>query len=135
MIILILPIILYSLSGIADAVMDTIKDHYSVSIFSRFNEKYWNPSISWKNKYVNGKPENGFIKVNIFGFKINKHVAFTDAWHLFKSIREVLIGLSITSGVYFGTQIGLFYTALFLIVLGCVRNICFSLFYDKILKN
>lgn len=130
-----IPIILYILSGICDAIMDTIKDHFSISIFSKLNEQYWNPIISWRNKYVNGDPQKGFIKITILGVKFTKHVAFTDAWHLFKSIREVLIGLAITSGIYFGLHFNFLYSVIFLIVLGVLRNVFFSLFYDKILRK
>lgn len=135
MIYLLIPIILYCLSGIADAVMDTLIHHYSISIFSKYNEQYWNPQISWLNKYVDGDPKKGFLKINILSIKITKPVAFTDGWHLFKSIKEVLIGIAITSGVYLSFNLTLLNSLIFLSVLGVLRNFFFSLFYDKLLKK
>jgi hypothetical protein len=136
MIYLLIPLLLYCLSGIADAVKDKINHHYSKSIFSKYDEQYWNPRISWKNKYVDNDPKNGFKKIKIFRhFKITKHVAFTDAWHLFKSIKEVLIGIAITFGVYLCINLSLLYSLIFLLVLGILRNFCFTLFYHKLLNK
>ncbi len=71
------------LAAICNAVMDTLAHHYSVSIFKNDNPNYWDASISWKNKYINGDKSQGRVKW-IFG--IDKPEQLTDAWHLFKTL-------------------------------------------------
>ena len=58
--------------------MDTLIFHYDKSIFKTFNNQdYWNPILSWDNKYVR---ESRFL---VWIFK-NPLVWTTDAWHLFQ---------------------------------------------------
>jgi hypothetical protein len=76
--------------------MDTLDHHYSTSIFIKWNPKFWNPDISWKNKYRKGVKDLGpafFLSTGLL-------VAFTDGWHLFKSIMIVLLGISIVALPY-----------------------------------
>lgn len=51
---------LCALSGLANAVMDTLAHHFPVSIFKTWRFQQWiNPELSWKNKYKldrNGLP-------------------------------------------------------------------------------
>jgi len=54
------------LASMLNACMDTLKDHYSVSIFYGLNPSFWNPMASWKNKWLN-------------------YVAI-DAWHISKGL-------------------------------------------------
>ena len=113
-------------ASICNAIMDTISFHYEISIFSKLNPNYWNPTISWKNKYVDWDNGNRERK-KIFG--INIAPAFLDAWHLFKSLMIILFALSIVLyKVYFNLIIDF-------IVIGLVWNVFFSLFYNKILKK
>jgi len=76
-----LVVILIIISGVSKAVMDSLNHYYGNSIFFRFyNDLYWNPSISWKNKYKNypdDKSPKFFLSTTLF-------VMFTDAWHLFQ---------------------------------------------------
>jgi hypothetical protein len=64
----ILWIIFLAIAAIANATMDTLKDHYSVSIFKNKNKYFWNPTYSW-----NAKP-------------LFLGIVELDAWHLFKYI-------------------------------------------------
>jgi len=51
-----ISIILLVLAGIFNACMDTLKTHYSTSIFSKWKNQDWvNSSLSWTNKW---KPES-----------------------------------------------------------------------------
>jgi len=63
--------------------MDTLQFHYGNSCFSKLKKQnWWNPSISWKNKYKNNNPDEGskfFGSTTIF-------VWTTDAWHFFQMI-------------------------------------------------
>lgn len=79
---MITTITLFFLAGMLNAVMDKLQFHYSHSIFSVLNAKFWNPAISWKNKYKNwpdDKREKFLGSTTIF-------VGLTDAWHLFQSL-------------------------------------------------
>lgn len=86
--------ILILISAVAKAAMDKLQFHYSRSIFSKFkNQQFWNPEISWKNKWKNGDKSQGesfFLSSTLF-------VSITDAWHLFQNIflNSLFIGLSL----------------------------------------
>jgi hypothetical protein len=86
--------LLFILSGMFEAVMDKLQFHYDLSIFKKFkNQLFWDPKISWKNKYEDGDPMKGerfFLSKSLF-------VGVTDAWHLFKLFRT----LTIFAGIYF----------------------------------
>jgi len=84
--------ILVIISCIAKAVMDKLQFHYDRSIFKDFkNQQFWNPGISWKNKWKNGdksQREAFFLSSTLLVFT-------TDAWHLFQSIflNSLFLGL------------------------------------------
>jgi len=130
---LILPIIFYSCSGILDAVMDTLKDHFSISIFSKLNPVFWNPAVSWTNKYIDNDSTKGHKTFNFLGLKINTPDAFSDAWHISKLIREGFNILAILSTL--GLPFNLIYIAILFIALSIFRNLAFDLFYNKILRK
>lgn len=50
--------------------------------FPRANPGFWNPQLSWKNKYIGGDPANGRSRQPVF---------FTDAKHLLASTNQVTI--------------------------------------------
>ena len=79
-------------SGCSDGIMDTLQFHFSISRFSKFNHVFWNPAISWKNKYINKDPKNGRRWIPVI---------FTDAWHLFKALRTTFLVLGV---VFFTNQ-------------------------------
>jgi hypothetical protein len=116
--------LLFVLSGVFEAVMDKLQFHYDQSIFKNFkNQLFWDPKVSWKNKYEGGDPMKGerfFLSKSLF-------VGFTDAWHLFKLFRT----LTIFAGIYF-----LFipcttkYTCLmFVIIARILFGLSFTLFF------
>lgn len=74
------------LAGISNGIMDTLQFHYHASVFPQGegdtllggSRQYFDPLISWRNKYKNGDPEQGpayFGSMTVFVF-------LTDAWHL-----------------------------------------------------
>jgi len=126
-----IPILPYSLGGIADAIMDTCSDHFSVSIFKNLNPNYWNKNISWTNKYIDNDVKKGLKKWWIF----NKPVALTDAWHLFKSIKEILNTLAITSAILIPFTFEFWYIPLYFILVGLSRDLVFDIFYNYLLKS
>lgn len=83
-----------SLAAVSESVMDKLQFHFERSVFARLkNKQWWNPKTSWRNKWKNGNKEEGekfFLSSTIFVFT-------TDAWHLFKTIRNLFILLSFVS--------------------------------------
>jgi hypothetical protein len=92
MIALITTFVLIILAGIAEGFMDTLQFHYNISIFKlRPKQNFFNPSLSWVNKYKEDlKTPRFFGSTTLFVFT-------TDAWHLFKFVRNIMlfIGLCI----------------------------------------
>ena len=84
---MIATLILMYLAGLAEAIMDILNHRFSSSIFKDFNEHWWNPEISWKNKwkdYDHTKGEAFIGSSTVFVF-------ITDAWHFFKFLKNTFI--------------------------------------------
>ena len=77
------------LCGVAKYITDTINFRYSTSIFARLNPLFWNPAISWRNKWKDGSTtkERFFLSSTLLVFT-------TDAWHLFTLVQYLLIFVS-----------------------------------------
>lgn len=127
----ILSIIFFGLAAICNAMMDTIQFHWNTFRWKdKVNPQYWNPEISWRNKYIDGDPKKG-LKYP-FGGLAN----FLDAWHLFKMTQIFLIVFAIVS-FPFSHQICFFDSCWcnqlsWVIIFGGVWNGLFSLFFVKI---
>jgi len=125
-----LSILCFILSGAAEAVMDKLQFHYHKSIFSDFkNQTFWNPLMSWKNKYKNNDPSMG---EKFFGSK-TIFVGLTDAWHLFKLIRNLFIFI----GIFFisiGTN-KILIVFIFVVIIRIMFGLSFTLFFKKILNK
>jgi hypothetical protein len=122
-----LTLIFVFLAAICNAIMDVITYRFNSSIFSKFVQLKWyiDPSVSWRNKYKNGDPNQG----SIFPFSTSILCAITDLWHLTKSIMLVLLYVGITCYVsiinpvldvilyyiVFGVTFELFWSILFII--------------------
>lgn len=89
----------------ANVIMDELHTHYD-----RFFKKiipvkwdsWWNPAVSWQNKYVAKSKLLTFIFSTVLSF-------CTDAWHFFKTIfltSAVLIGLLLENGALKWWQYG-----------------------------
>ncbi len=94
---MILSLVLVAMSGGLNAVMDTLQFHYSTSVFSYFNPKFWDTQISSWNKYKDGDKNKGSAFLGSTTF----FVFITDAWHLFQS----LFLLSIIGAIVFYTTL------------------------------
>ena len=128
-----IPVFFYVLSGICDAIIDTLSHHFGMSVFYFMDHQFWDPNISWKNKYVNGDPVEGYVKWKLLGISFTKPVQLTDGFHFVKMIREGSNILAITTALIVPFVFSIFYTILFFIILSAARNNSFSLFYNKIL--
>ena len=74
-------------SGLSEAVMDTLQFHYYKSPFAKYNHQFWNPQLSWRNKYKKGDPSLG----PKFPGSTTIFVSLTDGWHLFKLLRNLFL--------------------------------------------
>jgi len=81
-------------SGMLDGTIESISYHYANGFkkrFSKVNDQFWNPSISWTNKYKNNDPCLGpkFMgSTNIF-------VCTTDAYHMLRTTKRAVDGFTL----------------------------------------
>lgn len=116
--------ILILLSAICNAIMDVCSFHYTDSIFSKLNPKWWDTAMSWKNKYVNWN--GGDKRIRKLFWKINYPTFLTDSWHFFKSTMIVLMVGAIV--VYNPVVCPLVDFA----IMGVIWNVVFNLCYNKL---
>jgi len=78
---LIIILLLVFVAGASKGLSDTLQFHYSQSIFSagKYNQNYFNPDLSWKNKYQDYDHGD---RSEAFPLSTTALVALTDAWHL-----------------------------------------------------
>lgn len=82
------PILLMAVSGIIDAGHEAASHDYPAfkRKFSSINDGWWNPSISWANKYKNFDKAQG----EQFLFSTTAAVMVTDWYHLSRTIGHLL---------------------------------------------
>ena len=125
---LVLGLICFTLMGISEAVMDTLQFHFFKSKFSNFKKQlFWDPTISWKNKYKNGDPKQG----PKFPFSTTLLVGLTDGWHFFKLLRNLFLFVGILLLVL--SLNGFWVSLLWVSVSRFLFGVFFTLFYSKIL--
>lgn len=134
-------LVLVAIASICKAVKDTLKFHYYDSIFLKYNGLYWNPDVSWRNKYkIN---ELGSIEIDNKGKKEERFwlsttalVFLTDAWHLFSfiEINTSIVAITIPSYIaYKGNNI-IEFILIFLVLRG-IYALFFNWFYEIILNR
>ena len=75
---LIILILFLVLSAFAKSSSDVLTFRFSSSIFSRLNHQFWNPQISWRNKYSSTRLLTWLLSTVL--------VPFTDGFHLTQSV-------------------------------------------------
>lgn len=119
--------LLFLFAGVCEAVMDKIQFHYDGSVFKKYkNQLFWDPRVSWKNKYKGGDPlagEKFFLSKSLL-------VGFTDAWHMFKLFRTFFI----FAGIYFlfipcSSKIE---CLMFVIIARVLYGLSFTYFFNKL---
>jgi len=120
------------------AVMDTLRFHFSTSVFSEYaGNLFIDPSVSWRNKYKNGDHKQG----ERFTGSTTIFVFTTDLWHLaqffflrffFAAIICYHLSPGLSVLVY---DLGLWNMAIDYVALSAVFGATFTLFYSKILKK
>ena len=113
---MILHFIIYALliafAAMFKAVSDVCADHYSTSIFTRFNPQFWDKSISWGNKYKKG-------------WKYWDPIS--DAWHISNGL---MISCFIAAGIWFPH----FNPFIIFLASGVLFTVVFNTFYNHIFK-
>ena len=120
--ILAILISLIIISGISKAIMDTLQFHFDQSIFRKLGS-WWNPLISWVNKY------RWFQGNKILTWLIsNPFVLLTDAWHFFQSLYSISFAAAfLVSGIYY---------PIFVAVIVYIANrLVFHIFYTYLFKH
>jgi hypothetical protein len=120
------------IAAICNAVMDVLAFKYKHSIFSSRNSYYWNPSISWRNKYKNKKVSSG----SAFFGSTTFLVFTTDAWHLFQFLSNsfIIISMILLVIVSYEFEHWYYYVSLF-IPFKVIWGVTFELFYSTIFRN
>lgn len=119
----VLTYFLIAMAAVMNAVMDVITHRFYGSVFDKwylFNNSFWDARTSWANKYIDGDPDKGRKKF----LGLNLHPAFTDGWHLCKSLMIIFLCLAIVISP--GMNIAHF------ICLGLTWNVSFGLFYKSL---
>lgn len=84
----IISTVLLFVAGISKGIMDTLQFHFDSSPFAKKNPLFWDPKVSWKNKYKdydNGDERPRFL------FSKTYLVFLTDAWHMFSTLQLTTI--------------------------------------------
>ncbi|WP_020527913.1 hypothetical protein [Flexithrix dorotheae] len=121
-----LTVVMVFLAGMSNGVMDTLQFHYGKSIFNnsvKFEQEFWNPDISWKNKYQDFPKD----KSPRFPGSITIFVWLTDGWHFFQAAMLIFFLLSI---ILYKNQRSYIIRFLMLIILFSSFSLGFSLMYD-----
>ncbi len=119
---MILTVILLIVSFSAKAAKDTLNFHCRKSIFKNLNMYYWDPSLSWANKY-----KNSYTSEPRFFLSTTLLVFLTDAYHLFQFISlnswVLALAINIETFAWYWNFIGI----------RIIYMIVFNLMFDKIL--
>ena len=122
---LIISILLIFFAGASEAIMDKLQFHFDKSIFSnkdKYKQLFWNPIESWKNKWKEDLKTEKFIgSSTIFVFT-------TDAWHLFKFIKNTCLFIGLP--LLFMGELNII---LSMVIARIIYGLVFTIFFDKIL--
>lgn len=89
-------------SGMADGFNQALNYHYETGVrrvFPNINHKFWNPNVSWQNKYAIDPNGNVNTNYEAFPFSTSILVFLTDGHHLTRAVDHagmyVAVGLNI----------------------------------------
>ena len=82
-------IALFTVAGASNAITEVLRHDYASfkRTFPTANDNFWNPNLSWKNKYKNGDPKQG----EAFFGSTTAFVGATDGYHLTRTINNICI--------------------------------------------
>ena len=126
----VLPITTMFLAGAVNGVNQDLLFHYHEfeNTFPRANPQFWDPSISWRNKYRNGDPSQG----EAFPGSSTIFVGVTDGYHATVAARNIMITTTICiSSESRGWKPFITRTLIYSLSYG----LGFELMYNKIIKS
>ena len=143
----ILSLVIFGISIIFYSAKEKLTHHYGNSVFSTWNQQYWNPDISWRNKYA-WDSEGELIPVEDahIGCLMGWYYSLFNIKYLERWFTSATLTVFVTDGFHL-TQFffnWLLYTAFavlfqdFLIALiayAIVRSLVFNLFYSIIFEK
>lgn len=127
-------------SGMVEGVDESTMYHYDDGfkrVFPNASDRFWNPAVSWRNKFKNGQPSQG----EAFWGSTDLFVAFTDGHHFLRNIHMVTdLGASIyiMNHHYKHNKQGKLNWKTILqdfLVLSTIRTIGFHITYEHIFKG
>jgi len=120
----IISIILVGIAGYCEAIMDKLLFHYNNSSFKfKPNQHFWNPAISWVNKYKQDlKTPRFFGSTTLFVF-------MTDAWHFFKFLRTTFLFIGLGMLAFHPTNI--LFVVFSVSICRIVYGLSFTYFFSK----
>jgi hypothetical protein len=126
------------LTGMLDGTIETISYHYEDGfkrVFPHANDQYWNPAISWTNKYKNGNAALG----PKFPGSTNAFVGLTDAYHGLRTCKNAIYAGTLTFYIdrirCSGEKVKLRKVLLDALVLSVIRNVGFTTTYSLLFKT
>lgn len=86
-------------TGAIDGTIESLNYHYDNGFSPRFknlNHQFWNPALSWRNKYKDGVPSHG---PKFFG-STNALCFATDGYHLLRTTKRTIETSTIVYYIY-----------------------------------
>ncbi len=127
------------ISGALDGTLESIKFHYEDGFRARFksmDDQFWNPDLSWKNKYKDG---NAALGPKFYG-STTLFVCTTDAYHALRTAKNAVNTFTVI--YYFDkqgrnaiTRSGFKQAIVDALVLSLIRNIGFELTYGYLFQQ
>ena len=119
-----IPVGMMFISGASKGTADFLQFHYTG------NSKFWNPDLSWQNKWKNGDPSQG----EKFPGSSTIFVTFTDGWHLMNTCNKYTAIAALT--IQIGSKKKPFkYYLLDFITYSAAYSAGFVVTYEVIFKN
>ncbi len=124
-------------SGFLDGTIEAMKFHYSNGFKPRFkniDDQFWDPDLSWRNKYKNGNPEEG----PKFKGSTNSLVCVTDGYHGLRTAKNLVNTFTLVFYINRTRKdlkkIKLKKIVLDALILTTIRNIGFTASYSVLFK-
>lgn len=126
-----LVFICWMLAAACNAVMDVLAFKFKTSVFKDLNPDWWNPSISWRNKYKDKNPNKG----ERFPGSTTALSFITDAWHLFQFLSNSFLALSVVFVFLHYTSINWWQALIMFLGLKVIWGLIFEALYSKGLRK
>ena len=122
--------VLFMLGAFFNSIMDTLQFRYSGSVFAGHGyDDFFNPHISWKNKWKDGNPAQG----EAYPGSSTVFVLFTDAWHLAQFLMFTCFELAVLLLLYINYRLK-WYTLLSLFLgMKILFGLTFEIFFKYLL--